>query len=54
MTPEKEQELRQKLRDTFQEVSSNSTRHGYSTHQVIDPETLFELLEDIIEVMRED
>ena len=53
MTPEKEQKLRQKLHDTFPEVSSNSTRHGYST-RVIDPETLFELLEDIIEVMRED
>ena len=51
MTLEKREELRQKLRDTFQEVRSDSTRYGYQTRLVVDPESLQELLEKMVDAI---
>ena len=50
-TVEEKQELEMKIQDTFQQVQSKSVRCGYQMRCVVDPESLQELLEKIVDAM---
>ena len=54
MNQEKETNLRMRLNNAFQKVESTSDRSGYRTRLVIDPESLEELLDQIIDILAED
>lgn len=53
-TIEEKEMLRMKLRDSFQEVQSSSSRSGYATRKSIDLHALEELLEVLIESLVEE